>query len=116
MGINDVKDEKAYSYWIYSRPAKDSNDPLFKPDRSTKEASDIPSELYDELDDTIFSKELNRESTEEDKILSWLMRSVRVSRDDLDKLPTRAVLIGDSAHGTPILVSFQEGCASGRFH
>jgi 2-polyprenyl-6-methoxyphenol hydroxylase-like FAD-dependent oxidoreductase len=104
-GLNDVKGGKAYHFWTYSRAAKGSDDALFKPDRSTQEASKIPEEFYDEVENSIFSDEINREITNDDKILSWLLRTVELSEKDLQSLPERVTLFGDAAHATPPVVS-----------
>lgn len=98
--------------YTYSRPARGPNDPCHKPDRPTSGATKIPAEFWTELDaiqgelvepfKTIFDKE----SVEDDRLLHWLMRSVMVSQDDIEKaLRMHGVMIGDCLHATPILGS-----------
>ncbi|KAK9897959.1 FAD/NAD(P)-binding domain-containing protein [Cystobasidium minutum MCA 4210] len=102
-GLNDIKRGTAYHFWTYSRPAKEGEDPLFKPDRSTAEANAIPAEFFDEVEASSFSDQVNREKTKEDRLLSWLLRSIELQEGDLERLPKGVVVIGDAAHGTPIL-------------
>lgn len=104
-GLNDVKKGTAYHFFTYSRAAKEGGDALYKPDRSTAEANAIPSEFYDEVEASSFGSRINRETTKEDKMLSWLMRSTNVEEGDLQALPSGVALIGDAIHATPILVS-----------
>lgn len=108
MGLNDVKGNKAYSFYTYSRPAKGSEDPLFKPARSTNEASGIPSEFFKELEKSTFATQLDVATVKEDKLLSWLMRSIDVSSADLQSLSPRVTLMGDAVHATPILVRLHQ--------
>ena len=103
-GLNDIKKGTAYHFWTYSRPAREGDDPLYKPDRSTSEANAIPSEFFDEIEASSFSDEVNRERTKKDRLLSWLLRSLEVEEGDLEALPSGVVLLGDAIHGTPILV------------
>lgn len=104
-GLNDVKTGKAYHFYTYSRPAKQKEDVLFKPDRSTSEANTIPPEFFGEIEASVFAPRFSRDSMKDDKMLSWLMRSFLPSENDLQKLPSGVALIGDAIHGTPILVS-----------
>lgn len=103
-GLNDVKGGKAYSFFTYSRPQKKSEDALFKPDRFTAEANTIPEEFFEEIETSSFSDELNKEAIKDDKLLSWLMRSIEVAEKDLQALPKGVTLMGDAMHATPILV------------
>ena len=96
--------------WIYSRPAKGSSDMLFKPNRSTSSATEIPLEFYTEIkthQDLLpqpFKEVFNAETLKTERALNWLMRTILVKPEQLKDLVTKGVyLMGDSVHAEPIL-------------
>ena len=109
IAINDATEETVSLSYTYSRPAREK-DALYKPDRSTDDAKIIPEEFYQELEAFAqaklpFSEIASPAKAREDRLLSWLMRSVKLSDEDLVALPPRVGLLGDAAHAMPIVVS-----------
>lgn len=98
----------AISY-TYSRPAKNGNDLLHKPERPNSGATNIPEEFYTELEsleitDEPFKHCFDAAKIRKDRVLHWLMRSLTPDRDEAQRLARRGViLIGDAAHAMPIL-------------
>ena len=87
---------------------------LFNPQRDTSGATKDPKAFYEELarfTDTyksslsnVFKDCFDVQQVRTDQVLHWLMRTVMVPKADLKRLLHRGViLIGDSAHATPIL-------------
>ncbi|GAB7337276.1 hypothetical protein MBLNU457_g2642t1 [Dothideomycetes sp. NU457] len=116
ISIADVKDDAdaADMEWVYSRPSRGDADPLYKPNRSTGEASTIHESFFDEvrlLHDlkhkypALWSRIFDVEEMKTDRKLSWLMRTVRPpNRRVLEDLAKKGVLfIGDSIHAEPII-------------
>jgi len=115
--VDHVNDEDVGITWIYSRAARlDTTvpDALFQPDRSTSEASRIPDAFFDEakhvLDtdsvrrDPLLAEVFDVQKMRNDRLLSWLMRSVDLEIEQLRQAYARGVLlIGDAAHAQPIL-------------
>jgi 2-polyprenyl-6-methoxyphenol hydroxylase-like FAD-dependent oxidoreductase len=104
-----ARGEVDFSY-TYSRPAHTrSADTLYNPTRSNASASMIPEEFYTELASLSlppgpFSNAFSPNLVRQDRVLHWLMRTTLPSRADLSSLASHGiVLIGDSAHATPIL-------------
>lgn len=99
--------------YVYSRPARsEAPDLLHNPERPMAGATDIPAAFYDELESVFADSELEEpfpsmfdpQMIRRERLLHWLMRCVLVSADDLGKLAeSGVVMIGDSAHATPIL-------------
>ncbi|KAL9106332.1 MAG: hypothetical protein Q9187_008570 [Circinaria calcarea] len=95
--------------YTYSRPARDGNDPLHKPDRATIGATDIPQEVFEELEalkdiDEPFADVFNAKNVRNDRLLHWLMRSLMPDREEAQKLAGQGViLVGDAVHAMPIL-------------
>lgn len=95
----------------YSRPADQNNDKLHDPSRSTAGASNIPSELFDELAalnsldlPAPFAHAFDVENFKSGRLLHWLMRTTSVPSNDLKRLAEQnVVLIGDAAHAQPII-------------
>lgn len=99
--------------WVYSRPARRKGDVLFKPKRAASEASMIQDEFYDEINslssnpnvEGVFREVFDVEKIKgEDRVLSWLMRSLLVGEDELKECEGKGVLfMGDAVHAEPIL-------------
>lgn len=107
--INDSKPDLISMSWVYSRPAG-KDDPVFKPDRPLDEAKIVPDELFEEFRQLSslpqpFAEIFDADKAKNDKLLNWLMRSVKISDADLQKLPRSVCLIGDALHAAPIVVS-----------
>lgn len=111
ISVNERSNDKASVSYTYSRPARQSNDPLFRPNRSIPGASDIPEEFYTEVDalgnlDEPFKEVFNSNAMKEDRLLNWLMRSVDIEQSELEAAAEKGVVfLGDSAHHGPILGS-----------
>ena len=116
LALNDYFEEHggASISWTYSRPARESggdddDDPLHRPQRAQDVAKETPKTLWEELRALGRLPEpwwsaTRRKQGSEDRVLHWLMRSMLVGREELDELAERGVvLLGDSAHATPIL-------------
>jgi hypothetical protein len=74
--------------WVYSRPAHNASDPLYRPNRPVSGATDIPDELYEEIGALEHLKQPFREVFDKEKVqmkrvLSWLMRTVEVNLEEL---------------------------------
>lgn len=113
ISVNEVTPEKASISYTYSRPAQQptDNDPLFRPTRSISGATQIPSELYAEVDalqdlEEPFKSVFNSEAMKDDRILNWLMRSILVHQAKSENAAEDGIaLLGDSFHHGPILGS-----------
>ena len=113
--INDhLPNQNVSISYTYSRAAKSdlSQDPLHNPDRPVAGATDIPEEFFEELETWIaahkpgqpFLDAFDSDQIRTERLLHWLMRTVLVPEDDLRRLLRYGVvMIGDSAHATPIL-------------
>ena len=96
--------------YTYSRPAHNGHDPLHKPNRSIPGATDIPEELYEELEQlkghlkAPFTELFEADKVRDDRVLHWLMRSVMPDPEEAQRLADHGViLIGDAVHALPIL-------------
>ena len=112
VSINDIASSYVDLSYNYSRPARttgSNRDPLHSPDRPVAGATSIPEEFYEELValqglEPLFEAIFDAETVREDRVLHWLMRSVRPSQSEAHRLASHGViLIGDAAHATPIL-------------
>jgi 2-polyprenyl-6-methoxyphenol hydroxylase-like FAD-dependent oxidoreductase len=109
ISINEHQGDVVSISWIFSRPAKGSSDPLHKPNRHVSGATDIPEEFYQEvtaLEDLPqpFKEVFDAQKLKMERVLHWLMRSVLVSRGELDVFAKKGVFfMGDSVHAEPIL-------------
>ena len=116
ISVNEYKPDGTVSIsYIYSRRAQNhagNLDPLHRPDRPNAGATDIPEELYNEIQGFISSQDLNNHFREcfdvnkirDERVLHWLMRTIMVPKQDLLKLLQHGiVMIGDAAHAVPIL-------------
>lgn len=106
--ISDRTEDLVSISYTYSRPARDQ-DPIFNPGRSNSSATDIPEALFHEVGglrhlEGPFKDVFNEESTRNDRLLNWLMRTIRVDATDLRNAADQGVvLIGDAVHAEPIL-------------
>ena len=97
--------------WTYSRAAQvDFTDPLYAPNRPAADATFIPDAFYREVASLPpdlplpFAEVFSTPDLRTDRTLSWLMRTVLVSRMDLQRLAESCVFfVGDAAHAQPIL-------------
>ncbi|EME47709.1 hypothetical protein DOTSEDRAFT_21467 [Dothistroma septosporum NZE10] len=110
ISISDIgKDEVSISY-TYSRPGRDSGDALYRPSRPKSEAKETPDALFQEIEgighelQDPFQFVFDPETMKKDRMLNWLMRTLRVERDVLDQTSQSGVLLlGDAVHAEPIL-------------
>lgn len=110
ISMSDInKDEVSISY-TYSRPGKNSNDALYRPDRPKSAAKEIPDALFQEVNSIRhelqdpFKFVFDPEAMKQDRMLNWLMRTLLVERSALDRAcKSGIVLLGDSVHAEPIL-------------
>ncbi|KAI9661723.1 MAG: hypothetical protein M1821_008961 [Bathelium mastoideum] len=114
ISVSDFADSHVDLSYIYSRPARQSGpssegDPLHAPDRSNAGATNIPEEFFEELAvlrdlEPPFNMIFDPHNVRKDRLLHWLMRSVRPDLNELEQLANRGVLlVGDAVHATPIL-------------
>ena len=114
--VNDHQPDASVDIgYTYSRPARPDGhaDPLHNPARPAAGATHTPDELYHELERLVeehkleepFRSTFDPATVRRDRLLHWLMRTVLVARDDLGRLAEQGavVMMGDSAHATPIL-------------
>lgn len=113
--------------WVYSRPAREGEDPLYRPNRTPEEAKNVPEEFFEEMLATIeqyFSKKqrsmlksfFNLSNLHSDRILNWHLRlrlpQLEYFVDNSNKGPYQIIAIGDAAHGLPIVESYGAGVAA----
>lgn len=109
ISVDDISGSQVSLSYTYSRPAKESNDPLHKPDRPIPGATDIPEAFYEELEllqnlDPPFRAIFDVEEVRGDRVLHWLMRTLMPDPSEAQRLARHnVVLIGDAVHATPIL-------------
>lgn len=109
ISVNDISGSHVDLSYTYSRPAKENNDPLHKPDRPIPGATDIPEEFYEELAELEdleppFKVIFDAEEVRGDRVLHWLMRTLMPDLSEAQRLAKHdVVLIGDAVHATPIL-------------
>ncbi|KAG8630708.1 hypothetical protein KVT40_002327 [Elsinoe batatas] len=101
--------ERVSISWIYSRARLGDHDPLHRPDRPNSGAEDIPEQFYEEIRnleplDGPFKDVFDTEKLKNERVLSWLMRTVEVPLQDLKAAGEKGVwFIGDAVHAEPIL-------------
>lgn len=111
ISVNNMSVSQVDLIYIYSRPARENNDPLHKPDQPIPSATDIPEEFYKELVSLQdlkppFQAIFDAEMVRDDRVLHWLMRTLMPDPGEAQRLARHAVvLIGDAVHATPILGS-----------
>ncbi|KAL5094694.1 hypothetical protein Trisim1_005430 [Trichoderma cf. simile WF8] len=109
LSVNEQQEDAVSISWIFSRPARSSIDPLHRPNRPVSEATNIPKEFFDEIEqlhglDQPFKDMFDTEKLKMERVLHWLMRTVLVSHRELCALAKKGVFfIGDSVHAEPIL-------------
>lgn len=91
--------------WSYSRARQDGHDPLWMPDRA--EVIKVPQHLLKEIRsrDLVppFSTLVNADDIKKASVHNWRIRSVTMTRAELDGAAGRGVVfIGDAAHAMPI--------------
>lgn len=112
--------------WVYSRPAREGTDPIYRPNRTPEEAKNIPNDFYDEMLASIdrdFSTKkrsmlksfFDLSALHNDRILNWHLR-LRLPRqqyfvENTDHGSYQVIAIGDAAHGLPIVQSKGAGLA-----
>ncbi|KAI9148368.1 FAD-dependent monooxygenase nscC [Paramyrothecium foliicola] len=109
ISINEHNGDIVNVGWIYSRPARGSTDPLYRPNRPVSRATDIPDEFFTEVGALAdlqqpFKEVFDPEKLREERVLHWLMRSVLVRQQELRRFADKGVFfMGDSVHAEPIL-------------
>ena len=109
ISVNDISGSHVDLSYTYSRPAKEHNDPLHRPERPIPGATDIPEEFYQELAalqdlEPPFKAIFDAEEVRGDRVLHWLMRTLMTDPSEAQRLAKHGVvLIGDAVHATPIL-------------
>lgn len=91
--------------WNYSRARCGETDPLWKP--GLAEIIKAPQHLLKEIRSKAlvppFSTLINADDIKKAKVYNWRMRSVYISRADLDQAAQQGVVfVGDSVHAMPI--------------
>ena len=115
VSINDRQaNSKVSISYVYSRAARSvqEGDPLHRPQRANAGATDIPEELYEELEsfmevsqvDQAFRDCFDVGKLRSERLLHWLMRTIRIPKEDLLRLAKHGIVsIGDAVHAVPIL-------------
>lgn len=103
ISVNNISGSHVHLSYTYSRPAKKSNDPLYKPDRLIPGAANIPEEFYEELAalqdlKLPFKVIFDAEAVQGNQVLHWLMRTLMPDPSEAQRLAKHdVVLIGDAA-------------------
>lgn len=109
ISINEATADQVSISWIYSRAVQGSSDALHKPNRPNAAAKDIPREFFDEVAalknlSQPFADVFDAEKLRNERILHWLMRSLLISKAELQQLGDDGIwLIGDAAHAEQII-------------
>lgn len=109
ISVNDISGSHVNLSYTYSRPARENNDPLHRPDRPIHGATDIPEEFYEELAaledlEPLFKMIFDAKELRGDRVFYWLMRTIMPDPSEAQRLAKHGVvLIGDAVHATPIL-------------
>lgn len=109
ISINEATTDQVSISWIYSRAVQGSSDALHKPNRPNAAAKDIPREFFDEVAalknlSQPFADVFDAEKLRNERILHWLMRSLLISKAELQQLGDDGIwLIGDAAHAEQII-------------
>lgn len=103
--VASAEKESVHLDWSYSRARQGDKDPLWMPDHA--ELIKAPQRLLKEVRSRDlalpFSSFVNADEIKKDKVYNWRIRSVYISRADLDQAAKRGVVfIGDSVHAMPI--------------
>lgn len=110
VSISDRREEELSISYTYSRPGRNAGDVLFRPQRPKTAAREIPEELFEEVAavrdglDGPFRTAFDVDAMRNDRMLNWLMRSLRVDRQRLKTTAGQGiVLLGDAVHAESIL-------------
>ncbi|KAF1348225.1 FAD/NAD(P)-binding domain-containing protein [Lizonia empirigonia] len=109
ISINEATADQVSISWIYSRAVQGSSDALHKPNRPNAAAKDIPQEFFDEVAalknlSQPFADVFDAEKLRNERMLHWLMRSLLISKTELQQLGDERIwLIGDAAHAEQII-------------
>lgn len=110
ISINDRTSEEVSISYTYSRPAREGDDQLYRPERSKDAAKQMPEAFFQELKQVGFDLEepyksvFDVETLRKDRLLNWLMRSLHLPTELLsDAAKDGVVLLGDAVHAEPIL-------------
>jgi 2-polyprenyl-6-methoxyphenol hydroxylase-like FAD-dependent oxidoreductase len=109
ISINERLLDHVSVSWVYSRPARGEEDALYKPNRPTSGATDIPAALYEEIGalgklPQPFMEVFDKGKVKGDRVLAWLMRSVRFPLAELQELGKKGVFfMGDAVDAEPII-------------
>lgn len=119
LSLDEWTEERVAISWTYIRRAQGDADPLYKPDRSKKEASVVSDAFDGELIDALggapptFAALLEGAVAYDgkpasDRRLSWLLRTVpmEAQSDAARSALARAIFVGDAAHAVPIVCSY----------
>ena len=110
ISINDLTLSYADISWTYSRPVHhdSKSDLLYKPDRTRDESTIISEVFFNELKQLAplaepFTSFYNPDAARSAKLYNWLMRIIRIPRQELDSsVSSNVILLGDAAHAMPI--------------
>ena len=98
ISVNDISGSHVDLSYTYSRPAKEHNDPLHRPERLIPGATDIPEEFYQELAalqdlEPPFKAIFDAEEVRGDRVLHWLMRTLMPDPSDAQPLAKHGVVL-----------------------
>lgn len=112
IAINDFNASRGFVevQWVFSRPPREDNDPLHRPDRKIDEAKQIPAAFYEEVTSLhsslpeVFQFIFTVENMQKDHSNHWLMRSLHVDAARVKELYTKynSIFYGDAVHAMPI--------------
>jgi 2-polyprenyl-6-methoxyphenol hydroxylase-like FAD-dependent oxidoreductase len=110
--------ERVSISYTYSRKAFPPEDALYLPSRPKQGAKDIPPQFYEEMASLtksgklspVYLEAFNPANAGDDRLLSWLLRSVHLEESDTKALRDQGVLMmGDAAYAEPIVGSVPGG-------
>lgn len=118
--LNAAQDqlERVSISYTYSRKAFPDSDALYLPSRPKQAAKDIPPQYFQEMTSLTKSGNLSPAykeafsgtSTDKDRRLNWLLRSIHLEDSDTKALRDQGVvMIGDAAYAEPIVGSVPGG-------
>lgn len=109
ISINEVTQEQVGISWIYSRLERRPSDALHKPNRPNAAAKDTPQEFFAEVEELKelsqpFADVFDAEKLRKERILHWLMRSILISKSEVQQLGQKGIaLMGDAVHAEQII-------------
>lgn len=109
ISINEITQEQVSTSWIYSRLERGSSDALHKPNRPNAAAKDTPEEFFAEVEELKelsqpFAHVFDAEKLRKERILHWLMRSILISKSEVQQLGQKGIaLMGDAVHAEQII-------------